>query len=300
MDGTVPAAGVARVPSMIVYIPGIIRNAMWRDETGSEMMQELDFIKSFLESNRGYVVDKYRDKSLVTVTSKKSDPNNLLTEVDLTIQKRFVDAVSEAFPGDVIVGEESGLGKIPEDANRRTWVIDPIDGTYNFMRGLNPSFAISIAFVEGGLACCGAVTLPLSGMTLTAESGVGAYCDGRRLAVSKVQHLEEACVEIDFSGMDDRKTLVRRAMDIVKKSGRVRCHGSAAVGICQVATGDADAYLHMTLHPWDFAAAQLIAEEAGALATRLNGKPLRVFDGKQGVLVTNGAIHKSLLALLAA
>lgn len=263
-------------------------------------MLELDFIKNFLESNRGYVIDKYREKGLLTVTSKKADPNNLLTEVDLTIQKRFVDAVRSAFPEDSFVGEESGMNSIPEDQDRRAWVIDPIDGTYNFMRGLNPSFAISIAFVEGGAARCGAVTLPLSGTSLYAEAGAGAYCDGRRLAVSKVQHLEEACVEIDFSGMDDRKTLIRRALDIMKKSGRVRCHGSAAVGICQVATGDADAYLHMSLHPWDFAAAQLIAEEAGGFATRLNGKPLRVFDGKQGVLVTNGAIHRTVLALLVA
>jgi myo-inositol-1(or 4)-monophosphatase len=65
-----------------------------------------------------------------------------------------------------------------------------------------------------------------------------------------------------------------------------------------VASGDAEGFLHMTLHPWDYAAAQLIAEEAGAMATRLDGSPLQVFDGKQGVLITNGAIHKNVLSLL--
>ncbi len=261
-------------------------------------MLELDFLQAFLENNREYVVEKYRDKTNLTVTNKQADPNNLLTEVDLTIQKRFVDAVQDTFPGDLIVGEENGLDKVPDDINHRIWVIDPIDGTYNFIRGLNPAFAISIAFVEEGLARAAGVLLPLCGALFLAEAGSGATLDGRRLAVSKVQHMEEACFEIDFSSMENRRSLLRRASDIMRKAGRVRSQGSAVVGICQVATGDVDAYLHMGLHPWDYAAAQLIAEEAGALATRLDGKTLRLFDNKKGVLISNGAIHKSALSLL--
>lgn len=270
------------------------------DKIRFAVMLELDFIKDFIESNCGYVQEKYRDKHLVTVTDKQDDPNNLLTEVDLTIQKRFVDAVQANFPGDAVMAEESGFSKTPEDTDGRVWVVDPIDGTYNFVRGLNPSFAISIAFVQGGLAQAGAVGMPLNKLLFTAEAGKGAWCGSRHLAVSKVQHMEEACFEVDFDGMDDRRALVKRALDILKKSGRIRCQGSAAVGICQVATGDVDAYLHMSLYPWDYAAAQLIAEEAGALATRLNGDPLRIFDGKKGVLVTNGAMHKTALAMLSA
>lgn len=262
-------------------------------------MQELDFIQDFLERNCGYVLDKYRDKHLVTVTSKKADPNDLLTEVDLTIQKRFVDAVSAVFPDDLVIGEESGLDKVPADANRRVWIIDPIDGTYNYVRGINPGFAISVAFAEKGTARAAGVALPLNQALFLAEAGKGASCNGRRLMVSKVQHMNEACFEIDFSSMDDRRDFVRRALDILKKSGQVRCQGSAVLGICQVATGDVDGYLHMTLHPWDYAAAQLIAEESGALATRLDGKPLLLFDGQQGVLITNGALHKAALSMIA-
>ena len=92
--------------------------------------------------------------------------------------------------------------------------------------------------------------------------------------------------------------LLRRGAYVLKKAGRVRSQGSAVVGICQVATGDVDAYLHMGLQPWDYAAAQLIAEEAGALATRLDGKALRIFDNKKGVLITNGAIHRAALSLV--
>ncbi|OQC05974.1 MAG: Inositol-1-monophosphatase [Candidatus Hydrogenedentes bacterium ADurb.Bin101] len=262
-------------------------------------MLELDFIQTFLNTNRDYVLEKYRDKTNLTVTNKQADPNNLLTEVDLTVQKRFVDAVQDAFPGDLIVGEESGLDRAPDDLNQRIWVIDPIDGTYNFMRGLNPAFAISIAFVEEGFARAAGVLLPLQGTCFLAEAGQGATCDGRRLSVSKIQHMEEACFEIDFSNTETRRMLLRRGTDILKKAGRVRSQGSAVVGICQVATGDVDAYLHMGLQPWDYAAAQLIAEEAGALATRLDGKALRVFDNRKGVLITNGAIHRAALSLVA-
>ena len=261
-------------------------------------MQELEFIADFLQRNRDYVLEKYRDKQLVTVTSKKDDPNDLLTEVDLTIQKRFVDAARETFPNDQVIGEESGMNKMPNDPDGRVWIIDPIDGTYNFVRGLNPAFAISIAFAVNGHARAGGVALPLNDMVFLAETGKGATGNGRALRVSKVQRMEESCFEIDFSGIEDRRLFVKGALDIMKKSGQVRCQGSAAVGICQVATGDVDGYLHMTLNPWDYAGAQLIAEEAGALATRLDGKPLRLFDGRQGVLVTNGAIHKAALALI--
>jgi len=91
---------------------------------------------------------------------------------------------------------------------------------------------------------------------------------------------------------------LKRAGDVLRKAGQVRCQGAAVMGICQVASGDVDGFLHIGLEPWDFAAAQLIAEEAGAMATRLDGEPLRVFDGKRGVLISNGAIHKTLLSLI--
>ena len=260
-------------------------------------MSERAFIETFLRANSDYVTQKYQEKQNVTVTSKDS-PVNLLTEVDLTIQKRFIDATAEAWPHDLVVGEESGHDRYPADPNGRIWVIDPIDGTYNFVRGLNPSFAISIAFMQDGLVQAAGVSMPLAGYYFFAEAGGGSFCNGRRLSVSRVQHLESACVEVDFSSVKNRRTILRRGAKIIREAAQLRSHGSAVAAICQIATGDADAYVHPGLHPWDYAAAQLIAEEAGALATRLDGQPLRVFDKKKGVLVTNGAHHEQLLASL--
>ncbi len=260
-------------------------------------MPELAFITKFLKANRKYVLEKYRNKSEITIAAKE-DPSDLLTEVDLTVQKRFLDAVRESYPDDLVIGEESGLDVLPKTIPKRAWVIDPIDGTYNFVRGINPAFGISIAFVRDGAAQAAGVALPFSGHMFTATLGGGAYCDGQRLIVSTVQHINEACIEIDFSTMEDRRRLVRRGVEVLRKAGQIRCQGSAVVGICQVATGDVDGYLHMSLYPWDYAAAQLIAEEAGAMATRLKGEPLGVFDGKQGVLISNGAIHNAMLELI--
>ena len=260
-------------------------------------MREIDFIEQFLRRNMEYVVEKYRDKSLLTVTTK-GEPADLLTEVDLTIQKRFIDALQEVYPRDEVVAEEGDFGKLPENKNVRVWVIDPIDGTYNFVRGMNPLFGISIAFVEEGLARCAGVAFPLSGKVFLAEQGSGSFCDGKRLRVSDIQHLGECCVEIDFSIMEDRRLFMNRATDIMRHAGQIRCQGAAVGGICQVATGDVDGYIHMTLHPWDYAAAQLIAEEAGGMATRLDGSPLRVFDGKHGVIISNGAVHQAMLDLI--
>ena len=260
-------------------------------------MSEIAFIEKFLRSNSEYVLEKFSNKQLLAVANKNGT-NDLLTEVDLTLQKRFVEQAAAAYPDTPVIGEESGLNIIPENADARVWVIDPIDGTYNFVRGLNPAFGISIALVQDGFAQAAGVFMPLNDLIFLAEAGSGSYCHGNKLKVSTVQHLDEACVEIDFGVPEERRSLIKHAGDIIRQVGQVRCQGAAVMGICQVASGDVDGFLHIGLEPWDFAAAQLIAEEAGAVATRLDGHPLRVFDGKRGVLITNGAIHKGMLALI--
>lgn len=259
---------------------------------------ELDFIERFLRRTSGYVAEKWESRHLVTVASK-GDPADLLTEVDLTVQKRFADLLSQTYPHDVLVAEENGLDRVPDpSAERRVWVVDPIDGTYNFVRGMRPIFGISIAFLENGETRCAGVAFPLDNCCYLALRGGGAWCDGRPIRVSDIKKLNEACVEIDFSVMEDRRMFMERASDIMLRAGQIRCCGAAVGGICQVASGESEAYLHMTLHPWDYAAAQLIAEEAGGMATRLDGSPLRVFDGRQGVLISNGAVHWEILSVI--
>lgn len=257
-------------------------------------MPELPFIAEFLEANAAYALDKFGARAEITVAQKR-DANDLLTEVDLTLQKRAVDLIHAQFPGDAIMAEEGEYAKPPKDKNARCWIMDPIDGTNNFVRGLYPLFGISIGFAVGGEVIAGGVALPGKGVILLAERGAGATLNGAPLRVSGTKILGDARVDFDFSGPADRASLLNHAHELVLRAGQLRCHGSAVASIAQVATGDIDAYVHMSLSPWDFAAGQLIVEEAGGIASRHDGTPLRVFDGKKGVVISNTALHAELL-----
>jgi len=260
-------------------------------------MTEIEFIRRFLDENMAYARDKFSAREHITVTSKKN-ASDLLTEVDLTLQKRAIDQIRATYPGDVIVAEEGEFSRAPQDPNARCWVMDPIDGTNNFVRGLFPIYAISLAFTIHGRTVAAGIGIPGTGDVYLAEEGQGAYCGKRRLVVSEVQILEDARVDLDFGGVEDRTAWLDRGQEVFRAAGQLRCHGSAVVSIGQIASADLDAFVHMTLNPWDYAAAQLIVEESGGMASRLDGKPLKLFDGKQGVLISNGAIHKEILRLL--
>ena len=261
-------------------------------------MRELTFIKEFLQDNQDYIEEKYATKAELTVASK-AQATDLLTEVDLTIQSRFVNRISHRYPDDVVLGEEGTFSQLPKDPNARVWIIDPIDGTYNFMRSLFPIFAVSIAFAQQGEVQAGGILFPMQNSFFLSERGSGCYYNDVRMHVSAIQQLHEARLDIDFSRNEGRRALLGTvAPKLFHDVGIIRCLGSAVTAISQVATGDSEAYLHMRLNPWDYAAAQLMVEEAGGVATRLDGSPLRVFDGRHGVLISNGAIHEQLLAKL--
>lgn len=260
-------------------------------------MEELDFIETFLVDNAMYVRSRHADKALLQVTAK-TNPSDLLTEADLTVQQHAVEHIAEAFPGDRLVAEEGDFKELPTDAKARCWVLDPVDGTNNFVRGLFPIFAISIAFCEGGHPQAAGVVLPGTGDIFLARRGAGARRNGAPMQVSSVSEMEQARLDLDFGHATERRQWVERAPELIMKSGQIRCHGSAVAALCQVATGDLDATLHMGLQPWDYAAAQLIVEEAGGKTSRLDGSPLEVFDGRKGVLISNGLIHQQILDLL--
>jgi myo-inositol-1(or 4)-monophosphatase len=257
-------------------------------------MSEIAFIETFLREIQPYVREKYADRSGVAVSSK-DDHTDLLTEVDLSIQKRFVEQAGDRFPGDLIVGEEGEYARYPEDPEARAWLIDPIDGTYNFVRGLFPVFGVSIAFARGNTAVAGGVLLPITGDLFLAEQGGGASRNGRRIKVSNIHRLEEACLDVDFSGPHERMDLFRRAESLFGKTGQLRCRGAAVVSLCSVATADTEAYLHAGLTPWDFAAGEIIVKEAGGVSSRLEGSPIRLFDPCAGILMSNGALHQNIL-----
>jgi myo-inositol-1(or 4)-monophosphatase len=260
-------------------------------------MEETRFIEQVLKTTSVLVREKYAQRAHVAVTSK-SEANDLLTEVDLAVQEHIVEQIRDLFPNDLIAAEEGDFAKIPGDPDCRCWVVDPIDGTQNFVRGLFPTFGISIALAVGGTAVAGGVALPIPRDIFLAARRKGAFRNGQPLKVTEIAEVGLSRIEIDFSGRREREEMLRRAAKVITTAGQIRCNCSTVVALCSIASGDMEAFVHVALNPWDYAAGQLIVEEAGGVATRLDGAPLRLFDHGRGVLITNGRVHHEIIELL--
>lgn len=258
-------------------------------------MQELRQVESLLRELSPYLRKRYGDREGMSISSKRH-PNDLLTEVDVEMQERIIDSIAREFPDDAIVAEEEGFDAMPPDPRGRCWFIDPIDGTQNFVRGLFPTFGISVAFASEGRVQAGGVAFPLLDDFFLARQGGGATRNGKPLRVSTVNSLEGARVEIDLSSVGQRGQILTRFESLFKGAGQVRYHGAATVGLCAVASGDSEAYLHVKLNVWDYAAAALIVEEAGGQCSRLDGSPLTCIETPQSILASNGLLHEEFMS----
>jgi myo-inositol-1(or 4)-monophosphatase len=194
--------------------------------------------------------------------STKSTPTDVVTASDHALETLVRERLAQLRPGDVVVGEEHGDSG---GSSRTTWVVDPIDGTVNFLYGV-PWYAVSLAAVRDGRSVAGAVAEPATGRLWSAAEGEGATCDGRPLRVSEATDLSLSLLGTGFSYRAERRVrqvaLVGAMLPHVRD---VRRMGSAALDLCAVAAGWADAYLEHGCNWWDWAAAALIATEAGAV-----------------------------------
>jgi myo-inositol-1(or 4)-monophosphatase len=195
----------------------------------------------------------------------KSTETDVVTAVDRASERLIRERLAELRPGEGVLGEEEGGAAA--DGERVTWVVDPIDGTVNFLYGL-PGFAVSVAAQIGGVSVAGAVVEPASGRCWTAVRGQGAWLDGRRLHVSSPQRLEMTLVGTGFSYDPVRRARQAKVVaELVPRVRDIRRAGAASLDLCAVAAGWLDAYAEHGLHRWDWAAGALIAAEAGALVT---------------------------------
>lgn len=203
-----------------------------------------------------------------TVGEKSSD-TDLVTAVDRASERWLVRRIAEERPDDAVLGEEGGERSGGSDVR---WVLDPIDGTVNFVLGL-PAYAVSVAAEVRGEAVAGAICNPVSGELFSAAAGRGAYLDGRRLAGPRAIPLDRAVVGTGFSY--DRARRSRQAevvAELMPRIGDVRRVGSAALDMCNVACGRLDGYFEVGLQPWDFAAGALVAREAGCRVSGLRDR----------------------------
>lgn len=194
----------------------------------------------------------------------KSSPTDLVTEMDRAAEQLIARRLAQARPHDAIVGEE-GTDK-PGSTGVR-WVIDPIDGTTNFVYG-HPGFAVSIAAEVDGQPTVGVVCDPLHAETFTAVHTYGAWRNGEPISVSSCTEMPLALVATGFSYQPERRRLQAEVLGTVLPEVRdIRRMGAASTDLCSVACGRVDAYYERGLKPWDYAAGALIATEAGAVVT---------------------------------
>lgn len=258
-------------------------------------MLEVEFIKSFLEEIRKPIIELYNKRAELSI-STKSDATDYLTQADLYVQKCFHERVQKEFPGDLIVGEELGFSDYSDSIKGRTWIIDPIDGTANFLRCHFPIFCLGIAFCVNDELCATGVLVPSTGEIFIAEKGGGAYKDGGKISVSKIESLEESCIQVDFGRKSSRKDRFSYIIPPILNSGLVRCYGSAIMSFVFVAEGTCDGYVHGSLKPWDLAPGVLLVEEAGGKTSQIDGTPIKIFGNNKGIIATNGLIHEELLS----
>lgn len=198
----------------------------------------------------------------------KSTPTDVVTESDHAVEGLVRSRIAALRPGEAIVGEEHG----GQASAGISWVVDPIDGTVNFFYGM-PWYAISLAAVRDGRSVAGAVIEPVSGRLWSAALGDGASCDGRPLRASRQTDVALSLLGTGFSYRPERR-MRQAAMvgGLLVDVRDVRRTGSAALDLCAVAAGWTDAYVEHGCSWWDWAAAALIASEAGAVV-RTPGPP---------------------------
>jgi myo-inositol-1(or 4)-monophosphatase len=225
----------------------------------------------------------------------KKSAIDLVTEVDVAVERRIRALIAARFPDHPILAEE--LGGAAAAPPGPCWIFDPIDGTTNFAHGL-PIFCASLALEIDGVAEVAAIYDPNRRELFTAERGGGAFLNGRPLGVSSAARLVDAMLVTGFpydvhARVDE---IVGLFGAFVGQARAVRRLGSAAIDLCYVAAGRLDGFWETDLKPWDIAGGALVVAEAGGRVTGTNGEPFVSRGGH--VLATNGHLHDPMLAVI--
>ncbi|MFM7462618.1 MAG: inositol monophosphatase family protein [Actinomycetota bacterium] len=249
----------------------------------------MDMLKLALESAvaAGEIL---MDRPAAFEISTKSSAIDIATQMDEAAERLIVERIRSNRPGDAIVGEE---GAQVSGSSGIRWVIDPLDGTVNYLYGL-PGWCVSIAAKDREGTVVGVVHAPSLGMTWQAVRGSGALLNGKRISTSEVSQLDKALIATGFSySREVRQGQSEAIKKLIPLCRDIRRLGAAAVDLCHVASGGVDGYFEVGLKEWDLAAGALIATEAGALVT--GGESDEVV-----VIAANPKLHQTLRNFLEA
>ena len=217
---------------------------------------------------------------------------NIVTDVDKASEELIVRTIKATYPEDGFLAEESGE-ELSRKSKRR-WIIDPLDGTTNYTHSY-PFFSVSIGVEEDGLMVLGVVYNPMADEMFVAVRGGGAYLNGEKLAVSKVDSLDNSLLATGFppDTLNNMNNNMESFTYLTSHCHGVRRDGSAALDLCFVASGRLDGFWERKLAPWDVAAGSLIVEEAHGQVTNLEGGAMDMASGH--ILATNGLIHRQVM-----
>jgi myo-inositol-1(or 4)-monophosphatase len=249
-------------------------------------------VQAALKAGRGLARD-FGEVENLQVSLK--GPGDFVSAADRRADQILIGELGKARPSYGFLTEESGAIAGNDDNNR--WIVDPLDGTTNFLHGI-PLFAISVALEREGKIVAGVVYNPILNDLYVAERGSGAFLNDRRLRVSARKLLGEALIGIGMPHLGNRdEGHSEVAARLKTRIAGVRATGSAALELGWIAAGRYDGYWHYGLDPWDFAAGALIVREAGGFVTDLAGRDRDLAAGP--IVAGNQPIHRQLQALLA-
>ncbi|MFM8251307.1 MAG: inositol monophosphatase family protein [Planctomycetota bacterium] len=223
----------------------------------------------------GAVLMDWRDR----FTAREKSPRDLVTEADLASQLAIQKLLSEEFPEHRFVGEEecpadSGLQSHQNFSSAYRWIVDPLDGTANYVHGM-PNWAVSIALAHHDQILVGTVFDPILNECFSAVRGGGAWLNDRPLQTSRCRVLSQAMIAASFAASVPRGSPeITRFVEMLHECQSIRRLGSCALNLCYVAAGRLDGYWATAVKSWDAAAGILIVEESGGVVTNLRGGPL--------------------------
>lgn len=230
-----------------------------------------------------------------SVETKMGEVRNLVSDIDRGSEERIIRRIRQHYPGHAVLAEESGGSRREEEFR---WVIDPLDGTTNFLHGL-PIYSVTIGVEHRGEVVAGVIYSPNLGELFVAEKGSGAYLNGRRISVSGSTELINSLVVTGFpyNIAENPDHAVDHFVNFLYETRGVRRLGSAAIDLAYVAMGRFDGFWEVSLQPWDMAAGVLLVHEAGGRTSDFSGGPMSIY--RKQIVASNGHVHDAMVRVLA-
>lgn len=259
-----------------------------------KILPDIDFVEALAKSSGKFL--KANLSKLKKHQIHFKGQNDYVTAIDQKSEKMLVEKILKRFPKHQIMAEEF-YATGHRDLDQPIWIIDPLDGTANFIHGL-PIFSVSIGFYLKGKMLLGVVFDPNRNELFSAVRGYGAYLNHKKIKVSQTRKLKDSLLATGFpfrsnSIIDD---YLKTFKIFAKNSHGIRRTGSAAIDLCYVACGRYDGFWEFNLYPWDIAAGSLIVQEAGGIATNFQGQSLQLVP--QNILAGNIDLHPQLQSVV--